>query len=101
MELWELTCEKGHYKASLLLGTQDPDQTFADLNEDFAYYRLFLCPTDKTLHSINVSDREFDGNCPEHNVKLQPLSDLPKTCPKCGGAVNITKKDILKPGRGE
>jgi len=63
--------------------------------------RARFCPEDKTIDSINVYDREFDGNCPEHKVKLQPLSDLPKTCPKCGGAAFITKKDILKPERGE
>ncbi len=102
MELLELNCPKCDYKVSLLLGTQDPNQTLSDLNEDFAYYALFLCPVDKTFHSINIHDREFDGNCPEHkNVKLQAIKEIPKTCPKCGGPLEVTKKDILKPEKGE
>ncbi len=79
------------------MGTQNPDQTFSDLNEDFAYYRLFLCPADKTLHSMNVNDREWNGECPRHQtVKLQPLNDVPKYCPRCGGPLEISEKEIIK-----
>lgn len=102
MELVELHCSNCGYKVNLLLGTQDLDQTFSDLNEDFAYYRAYLCPLDKTLHSMNVHDREWNGDCPEHrNVKLQPLQDLPKTCPKCSGPLEVTVKEILKHKKGE
>lgn len=101
MELVQLACCECDYGVDLLLGTQEADQTFSDLNEDFAYYRLFQCPADMTVHSINVHDREFDGACPEHKVKLQSLADLPRACPKCGGPVQLTRKDILKPQRGE
>ncbi len=97
LELLELNCPKCHYFVSLLVGTQYPDQTFSDLNEDFAYYRIFLCPVDKSFLSINIHDREFDGNCPDHKVKLQMLRDLPKECPRCGGPLEITEKEILKP----
>lgn len=101
MELWECVCPKCTFKVHLLIGTQDPDQTFSDLNEDFAYYKLFLCPEGKEIHSINVNDREFDGNCSLHKVKLKPLTDLPKTCPKCEETIHVTKKEILKTERGE
>lgn len=102
MELVEYNCPKCGYKAHLLLGTQDPDQTLSDLNEDFAYYRLYLCPVDKTLYSMNVHDREWEGNCPQHqDVQLQLLQDIPQPCPRCGGTAEVTKKQILKPERGE
>jgi hypothetical protein len=84
------------------LGTQDPDQTFSDLNEDFAYYRIYLCPVDKTLYSMNVHDREWNGTCPQHkNMKLQPLQELPKTCPKCGGPLEIKEKETLETEKDE
>lgn len=101
MELIELNCPRCNYKADLLIGTQDPGQTFSDLNEDFAYYKLFLCQEGKELHSIDINFREFNGNCPQHTVKLQSLQEVPKTCPKCGGPIQVTKKDILKAERGE
>lgn len=101
MDLLEFNCLKGDYKVNLLVGTQEPNQTFSDLNEDFAYYRLFLCPVDKTLQSININDREFHGDCALHKVKLEPLQEIPKTCPKCGGPVQVVKKTILKPEVGE
>ena len=83
------------------MGTQDPGQTFSDLNEDFAYYKLFLCPKGNDIHSIDIHFREFDGNCPQHKVELRPLTKLPETCPRCGGPVQMTPKDILKPEKGE
>ncbi len=102
MELLEITCPRCGYSVSLLMGTQDPDQTFSDLNEDFAYYRLFLCPVDRAFHSINIHDREFDGDCPEHKgTKLESLKEIPTTCPKCGGEIQVVKKEILKPQGGE
>jgi hypothetical protein len=81
----------------LLLGTQNPDQTFSDLNEDFAYYRLYQCPADKELYSMNVNDREWTGTCPQHKTtKLQPLSKIPATCPRCGSPMEVSEKEILK-----
>jgi ribosomal protein S27AE len=101
MELIQLACSKCNYTADLLLGTQEPGQTFSDLNEDFAFYKLFQCDADGTVLSIDVHDREFDGNCPQHKVKLQALTHFPHACPKCGGPINVTHKDIFKPERGE
>ncbi len=92
MELLELNCPRCGYNSQILLGTQNLDQTFSDLNEDFAYYKLYLCPSDKTFYSINVNDREWDGKCPQHkDVLLQPLQQVPKTCPRCGGPLDITQ----------
>ncbi len=97
MQLLELYCPKCGYNAKLLLGTQNPDQTLSDLNEDFAYYRLYRCPTDKELFSMNAHDREWDGSCPTHkNTKLQPLSEMPTTCPRCGMPLEVSEKEILK-----
>jgi hypothetical protein len=101
LELLQLVCSRCNYRADLLIGTQDPGQTFSDLNEDFAYYRLFLCPEDNDIHSIDIHFREFDGSCPQHGVELLPLTELPHACPKCGGPLEVTKKDILKPEKGE
>jgi hypothetical protein len=101
LELLQIGCPHCNYKADLLIGTQDPGQTFSDLNEDFAYYRLFLCPEGNDIQSIDISFREFDGNCQQHRVELHPMTTLPEICPKCGGPIQVTKKDILKPQKGE
>jgi len=102
MKLLKLTCPACNYTISLLEGTQGPDQTYADLNEDFAFYKLFLCPVDNLIHSININDREFKGNCPEHpGTKLLPLKELPKSCTMCEGALEVTEEEILKPSKGE
>jgi DNA-directed RNA polymerase subunit RPC12/RpoP len=97
MQLLELNCPKCGYEAKLLLGTQTPDQTFSDLNEDFAYYRLFRCPVDKLLFSMNVHDREWDGSCPSHKeAKLQQLSEMPTTCPRCGSRLQVSEREIVE-----
>jgi hypothetical protein len=101
LELLQLVCHRCDHRTDLLIGTQDPGQTFSDLNEDFAYYRLFLCPEGNDIHSMDIHFREFDGNCPQHGVGLQPLTDLPRACPKCGGPVQVTEKFLLKPEKGE
>jgi hypothetical protein len=100
LRLLEFSCPKCAYKQHLLVGTQDPSQTFSDLNEDFAYYRLFLCPEGREIHSFDIHDREFEGDCPKHKVKLKPLTEVPKTCPKCEGTVQVTEEEILKTERG-
>lgn len=101
LELFQLVCSRCDYKADLLVGTQEPAQTFSDLNEDFAYYRLFLCPEGSDIQSMDINFREFDGNCSQHGVELKPLTEMPKTCPKCGGPVRVSRKDILKPQKRE
>jgi hypothetical protein len=98
----ELNCPKCGYKAHLLYGTQNPYQTFSDLNEDFAYYKLYLCSVDKTFYSMNANDREWNGNCPEHrSEKLQPLNDVPKICPRCGGLLEVTEEEALEAEKEE
>jgi hypothetical protein len=100
MQLLEIYCPSCGYRVSLLVGTQQPSQTYSDLNEDFAFYQLFFCPADKSLHSMNVHDREFEAYCPEHATKMEPLPDVPTSCPVCGGPIEVVKKDILKPEVG-
>jgi ribosomal protein S27AE len=101
LELQQLACPRCNYTANLLVGTLDVEQTFSDLNEDFAYYKLFLCPEGNDINSIDINFREFDGNCPQHKVELRPLTNSPETCPRCGGPFQVTRKGILKPERGE
>jgi hypothetical protein len=102
MKLLKLSCPACNYNINLLIGTQERDQTYADLNEDFAFYALFLCPVDNLIHSININDREFKGNCPEHpDTKLVPLKEIPKTCTMCEGQFEVAEEEILKPTKGE
>jgi hypothetical protein len=101
LELFQLVCSRCDYKADLLVGTQEPAQTFSDLNEDFAYYRLFLCPEGSDIQSMDINLREFDGNCSQHGVELKPLTEMPKSCPKCGEPVRVSRMDILKPHKRE
>lgn len=44
--------------ASLLLGTHEPDQTLSDLDEDFAYYKLFLFSMDNMFYATIPYDKE-------------------------------------------
>jgi hypothetical protein len=96
VELLQISCPRCDYKADMLSGTQDSGQTFSDLNEDFAYYKLFLCPKGNDIQSIDISFREFNGSCPQHRVDLRPMASLPQTCPKCGGPVQVTRREIIK-----
>ena len=102
MELWEYMCEneKCGYKKRLLKGTHDVNQTLSDLNEDFAYYRVFLCPQGKELYSLDAHEREFNGICPIHHVELQELEELPEYCPKCGGKTQTREKEMITSEKG-
>ena len=41
--------------------------------------QLYLCLVDKTVHSMNAKDSEWNGNWPEHkSVELQHVNDVPK-----------------------
>jgi endogenous inhibitor of DNA gyrase (YacG/DUF329 family) len=95
LERLEVACTQCDYEVDLLVGTQSPRQTFSDLNEDFAYYKLFLCPKGNDIQSIDVHFREFDGGCPEHGVELQPLTDMPRDCPKCGESVQVMRNRVV------
>ena len=94
MERIQLACQRCNYNADLVVGTQEHGQTLSDLNEDFAFYKLFQCDADETLQSIDVNNREFEGDCPEHNVKLKALTRVPHDCPKCEGPLNVNHKDM-------
>jgi rRNA maturation endonuclease Nob1 len=46
---------------------------------------------------MNVNDREWNGDCPNHKgVKLQSLNSPPDACPRCGGPLEILEKEIIK-----
>jgi len=95
MEHIQLACSTCNYNTDLLIGTQERGQTLSDMNEDFAFYKLFQCDADETLHSIDVNNREFDGDCPEHKVKLKALEKIPHDCPKCNGPLNMSHEDMV------
>jgi len=100
MELIEFDCENCSYNKQLLKGTSAPDQTFSDLNEDFAHYRVYFCPEGKELYSFDHHDREFDEKCPIHHVELQEKKELPDHCPKCGGNTQTTEKPMITTEKG-
>lgn len=93
MNVWHLRCVRGDYETKVVEGTPSQDQTFSDLNEDFAYYRLHECALEKTIHSINVYDRTFDGKCPVDGSRLEPVKVIPpQKCPKCGSLLLSEQK---------
>ncbi len=96
MDVLELKCTKCEYKKDILMGTHDSLDTLSDPNEDYAYFKQFICPVDKEIQSIDVLNPEFEGNCAHHNVKLESLEGLPKKCPKCGGPVKVEPKKAFK-----
>ncbi len=87
-----LDCPHCGYHAELLEGSVQPSQTLSDVNEDFAYYRLFRCPVGGEILSMDVNYRGFDGRCPEHTEPLEPLEGLPAKCPVCSNQLNIHEK---------
>ena len=94
MELWEFKCPKCGYTKQLLVGSHNQNQTLSDLNEDFADFRVFICPKGKELHSFDVHNREFDKTCPIHQVKLQECKNVHEDCPKCGETAQTTEKEM-------
>ncbi len=87
-----LECPNCGYKAELLEGSVQPSQTLSDVNEDFAYYRLFRCPVGGEILSMDVHYRGFDGRCPEHAEPLEVLDETPSRCPVCSGPLKSSKR---------
>ncbi len=100
MELIEFDCKNCGYKTHLLTGTNTPDQTLSDLNEDFAHFKVYLCPEGKELYSFDHHDREFDQKCPIHHEELQEQNEIPGYCPKCGGNTQTTEKPQIPIKKG-
>ncbi len=98
MKRIEVNCAPCGFKADLLVGSVSKDQTFSDVNEDFAFYQLMLCPVGKEILSLDIHDRSFNGKCPVHGATLEPLAGLPKTCPMCNAPLEVVERDIL-PGQ--
>jgi len=95
MDVWHVKCSKCGYETKLNLGSTDLDQTYSDLNEDFAYYKLFLCKKENIFVSENVYNRHFDNKCPADGSELVPVEEIPpKKCPKCKADITPTKLDI-------
>lgn len=94
VDIWDINCSKCDYGCRLNVGSTELDQTFTDLNEDFAYYRLFLCREEKKFISANIHDRHFDERCPADGSKLIAIDVPPRTCPECGAELAARKLDM-------
>ncbi len=91
MERWKLECPKCGEKAMVELGSYSSDQSYSDLNEDFALFRVFTCPVHRGWVHRNISDRAFDGSCGMDGGKLQDFDMRSGRCPRCGAAILSTK----------
>jgi hypothetical protein len=95
MDVWHFKCGQCGYETKLTIGTYDLEQTFTDLNEDFAYYRLFICKKENVFVAGNVHNRYFDNRCPKDGSELVPVEELPpKKCPKCNADISAKKLDL-------
>lgn len=95
MDVWHFKCSNCGYEKKLALGSHNLEQTLTDLNEDFAYYQLFICRIEKAFVSANIHNRQFDNRCPADRSELLPVGDLPpKTCPSCGSDIHSERLDM-------
>jgi hypothetical protein len=94
MDIWHVKCTKCGYEKKLNLGATDLDQTFSDLNEDYAFYKLFLCRKEKEFVTGNVLNGHFDNRCPKDGSELVTLDSIPKRCPKCDGDLVFERIDL-------
>lgn len=95
MDIWHVKCSKCGYQKKLNVGAYDLEQTFSDLNEDYAYYKLFICMKEKAFVTANVHNRYFDNKCPADGSELVPVEELsPRKCPKCGADIHAEKVDL-------
>lgn len=95
MERWKLECPKCGEKALVELGSYSGDQSYSDLNEDFALFRVFTCPVHRGWIYRNMSDRAFDGSCGIDGGKLKVFDIKSGRCPRCGAAILSTKLEDL------
>ncbi len=95
MERWRLRCSNCGESALVELGSYTETQSYSDLNEDFAYFRLYTCPVHKGWAYRNASDRTFDGSCSIDGGKLQAFDISTGKCPRCGGAILSSRLEDL------
>ena len=95
MDVWHVTCSKCGYETKLNLGSTDLDQTYSDLNEDFAYYKLFICKKENVFVTENVHNTDFDNTCAADGSELVQVDEIPpKKCPRCKADIKPIKLDI-------
>jgi ribosomal protein S27AE len=95
MERWKLECPNCGEKALVELGSYSGDQSYSDLNEDFALFKVFTCPVHRGWVHRNVGDRGFDGSCGIDGGKLKVFDIKSGRCPRCGAAILSTKFEDL------
>ncbi|MFQ5920659.1 MAG: hypothetical protein ACE5JV_01420 [Nitrososphaerales archaeon] len=95
MDVWHVRCGNCGYETTLNLGSTDLSQTYSDLNEDFAYYKLFVCKKERKFVPVNIHDRHFDNVCPADGGELVPAEEVPPTkCPRCSASIAPKRLDI-------
>ena len=78
------------YSETLELGTPDMDQTLTDVNTEFSEFRLFRCPAENALMSMDILDAGFSGRCSSDSAELVPLEDVTAVpCPRCGKILSV------------
>ncbi len=87
MERWRLTCTACGNAAVVETGSYAVDQSYSDINEDFARFQVYACPIHKGWVYRNLQDRSFDGSCTMDGAKLQAFDISTGNCPRCGGAI--------------
>ena len=75
------------------VGSYAGDQSYSDLNEDFAHFQLFVCPVHKGWVYQNTHDRTFNGSCSVDDGKLQSFDMSSGKCPRCGDAILSTRRE--------
>jgi hypothetical protein len=95
MERWKLECPNSRETALVELGSYSGDQSYSDLNEDFALFRVFTCPLHKGWVHRNIGDRTFDGSCSIDGGELKVFDMKSGRCPRCGAAILSTKLEDL------
>ena len=89
MKLIKFSSDCG-YSSAMQLGTPEMDQTLTDVNTEFSEYRLFRCPTENLLMSMDILDAGFSGKCPTDSATLIPIEDVyAVNCPRCGKMLSV------------
>lgn len=92
MDIWHVKCDNCGYEKKMNVGSTDLDQTYSDLNEDFAYYKLFICRKENVFVTGNVLNGQFNNRCPADGDELVPVEMPPRKCPQC--KADITPKRL-------
>lgn len=90
LKVFSFVCKSCGYKAKLLLGSADLDQTLTDVNADYADYRLFICKKESKFVHADIHDKSFWGRCPSDGTALEGIQDPRQAkCPRCGNELEI------------